>query len=321
MTLRTHTTPVHSGKVVEKPKTSNVGTVEWLAQQPLDFSAVDWVPEGIQEKVGNPAKWSDSEVEKFFVQNSDVAAIIRHNPASLEMLELMYFGSDVHGQPLMKNGDFWFMSTLPAQALRDRLDFCTEWLADWIMSKGQVWSNGLRILDLGAGPGPYAFKTLKKLHFSKSFLEWVCVDCDPLALEAGGKKATRKGLQEIVKFKNLNFLSGKSYPVLGHNSDLIVLIGILCGMSVDDAIFCLRKIKPYLRQGGEILAATLLKKAFLESPHVFRILSNVTGWCLRPKEWPTVRYIFNAAGYRILNEMSERRDGDGEYAIVHAQAI
>jgi hypothetical protein len=97
------------------------------------------------------------------------------------------------------------------------------------------------------------------------------------------------------------------------------LIGILCGMTEETAVDCLEKIKPHFKPGAEILAATLLVNSFEEDPAVFQVLCNILGWQLRPKTFDEVKAVFQTAGYQILSIFTERENGDGEYAIVHAK--
>jgi hypothetical protein len=90
-------------------------------------------------------------------------------------------------------------------------------------------------------------------------------------------------------------------------------------MTEEVAVDCLQKIKPHFKQGAEILAATLLVKSFEEEPTVFRVLCNILGWQLKPKTLDEVKAIFKTAGYDIISVITERENGDGEYAIVHAR--
>jgi hypothetical protein len=290
--------------------------VSELAQKQIDFSKVTCFPAEIQAKLGDPRTFQDPDVLHFLLSNSEVCRVLYKNPADFEMLEMAYFGTCIRSGSWMNGVDHWLIGSLPGKALRDRLTAVSVWLADHL----RPINNGrLHILDLGAGPGPYAFATLT-LTNNKGVSLWDCIDADRYGLAIGEVRARESGLQHLVKFRQTNFMSKGSYPMSdSQRADFGLLIGILCGMTEEVAVDCLQKIKPHFKPGAEILAATLLVKSFQEEPTVFRILCNILGWPLRPKTLEEVMAIFKSAGYEILSIFTERDNGDGEYAIVHAR--
>ncbi len=286
--------------------------VEELGRLKLDFSSVTCLPTEIRQLL--ESDWKNPAVLDFFLEQSEVCRVLYKNPADFEMLEVAYFGKSLRGQVVSNGIDEWLRKSLSGQALRDRLKVVSAWMASLVQSQN---GHKVTILDLGAGPGPYAFEALKGLSLAS--IHWRCADIDKLALETGAKRARRLGLSDVVIFEQLDFLSSKGYPTDEcQKADFALMIGILCGMSPEQAVGALQKIRPHFRSGAEIMAATLLDKAFQEDPLAFRIFCNVLGWQLRPKSLLEVKEVFSAAGYRIKQVFSERDDGKGQYAIVHA---
>jgi hypothetical protein len=287
-----------------------------LAQRHIDFSGVPCFPPEIQAKLADPKDCNDLEVLRFLLTNSEISRILFKNPADFEMLEMVYFGVSIRTGLNGDCVDDWLSNSLPGQALRDRLAAVSSYLANHM---NQMNNASPYILDLGAGPGPYAFTTLPQTKNEKVVL-WDCVDLDRYALAVGEIRAQEQNLQDIIQFRQSNFMSRGSYPSEeNRRADLGVLVGILCGMTEEIAIDCLQKIKPHFKHGAEIVAATLLVKSFEEAPTVFRVLCNILGWQLKPKTLDEVRAIFKAAGYDIISILTEREDGNGEYAIIHAR--
>lgn len=293
-----------------------------LGRQKVSFiDAKEVIPQEIRDLLSGD--WKNRKVLSFLLEHSEVCRILRQNPASAEMLEIAYYAQPIFEQNI-KPIDKWLHDRLSGQALRDRLQVVSSFFAELLQKEITLRGRPIRIIDFGAGPAPYAIASLQKVQLNRSLsnlIFWKCVDLDQLALDIGLDRASRLKL-DCISFERANFLSRDSYPESPNEQfDFGLLIGILCGMTCEEAVNCLRKIQPHFRNGGEIVAATLLKKSFEEDPQSFRIYCNVLGWQLRPKTIEEVQGIFSAAGWKIFDIGSERNGGDGQYAIVHAKIV
>lgn len=286
--------------------------VKELGNRQLDFSTAGCLPPRIQGLLGDPKKLEVQaylqEVLDYITSHSEIAKILHNNPASDAMLRIVY--PDLNGHHCTEGLDCFLSRSLSGQALRDRLNFCSLWIAEKFILPNK------RVIDLGGGSGSYAFEALKLKGLVPNNFVWDCLDLDSIAIEVGIERSSLANLEDSVVFRHGNFMSEKSVGIL---SDYAVLIGVLCGMDKLTAINCLERSKSHLKEGGEIFAATLLQRSFEEDPHTFRILCNVGGWQLRPKTIEQVKEIFTIAGYTILSIHSERPSGAGQYAIVHAR--
>jgi ubiquinone/menaquinone biosynthesis C-methylase UbiE len=283
-----------------------------LGTRDLDFSQVLCLPIEIREMLGDPNKFLAEKVLAFTTGSSQICLILFKNPADDWMLRIVYY--DDPNNPKTTGLDNFLSQSLSGQALRDRLDFCSKWIAQKFMRKHK------RVVDLGGGSGSYFFEALKHIPAMPDGFHWNVIDKDEISLQEGQVRAEQGGYSQIITFENFNFNDKKALPKEDEKADFAVLIGVLCGMDKDTATKCLRKAKEHIKPGGQILAATLLKKAFDEDPRTFRILCNVGGWQLRPKTMDEVLQCFNDAGWGVREVMSERKNGDGQYAIVHAVA-
>ena len=239
--------------------------VHELSKRHIDFSEVKCLPSHIREMVGHPEDHRRLEVLEYFLANSEVCRILYKNPADFEMLEYAYFWRFVRPQSGDDSTDRWLCGAPSAQALRDRLAKVSDWVADHL-SERVCDGNSYRVLDLGAGPGPYALGALEKLREKNLALLWDCIDLDRLALAIGTIRAHQAGLDGVITFRAANFMSSSSEPNDDSKADFGLLIGILCGMSPENSTQCLHKIKPHFKPGAEIMAATLLKKVFMKTP-------------------------------------------------------
>jgi hypothetical protein len=290
--------------------------VEELGRVRVDFSGVNCLPPEIIRLIENPGTFADPSVLECTTRMSTIARILNANPASDHMLRLVY--PDINGVPLMRGLDKVLSRSLSGQALRDRLVFCSDWIAKKFVRPDA------RVIDLGGGSGSYAFVALRLWREAHGALPqgfiWDVLDQDMEALNAGLTRAADTGLHQHVTVRQGNFMAESA--VLPEKADFAVLIGVLCGMDKDTAVTVLKRIKIHLKPNAEILAATLLQKAFDEDPRTFRILCNVGGWQLRPKTLGQVIEVFQSSGWDIIGDiMSERDGGNGQYAIVHARAL
>ncbi|HRY60351.1 MAG TPA: class I SAM-dependent methyltransferase [Patescibacteria group bacterium] len=292
---------------------------EELMEMYVDYSNVECFPERIRRELSSTEPY-DEDLIKFFKQNSPVAGEIATNPAS-DFITRTVYASTLPQMPPRYSIDDLLVYSPGGRALFNRLPAASKILAKWITEH-----ESCDIVDLGGGSGSYAFKTIEILSKMKGFnsivkrISWTSVDIDSGAIELGKARSKADGLTGQVFFEEGNFMS-KKFPTI--DADLVVLIGVLCGMTPEVAVTCLEKVRRFIEtRNGEIYAATLLTRSFEEDPICFRIFAKL-GWHLKPKTEEEVRKVFNDAGYEIIDIHSERDTETervpGQYAIVRAR--
>lgn len=300
---------------------------EVLMDQKLDFSGETHFPLWLRQELSKKGPYRQV-VRDFLIKNSLICHEVGSgNPASDKICRVVYSDSYLGWGPI----DEWISRGLGGKALFHRLPIVSKLLADnltTILSSKVLGTSRFKIKDLGAGSGSYAFKTLGDLRnhkFPIATVDWECIDCSDEALQFGKERVKEDGFSESVSFTKANFMSSESFPAESDQADLIILVGVLCGMTKEDAVKCLQKIKPHAKEGGKIIAATLLVESYKEDPRVYQLLAKL-GWHLRPKTKSEVRDVFHRAGYEIQSLGSERKDNQGneipgEYAIVTAEML
>lgn len=283
-----------------------------LIETRLDYSNIPVFPTKVQEalsQIGFLPTW----LSDWLASTSRICWCAKNAPASDEITTRVYDSGEP--SPLQEGEvDQWISYGPGGRALYRRLPRVSSWVVDWLTQRPSA-----NILDLGGGHGRYAFQSLKKLE-DPTGIHWECIDFDSEAIRRGEYQSQNLRLQGNVHFRQANFMSSSSYPSPGEAADFALLIGVLCSMSIPDATRCLVKIKPHIKKGGELLAATLLHTSFLQDPWVYQVLFKM-GWHLKPKTMDEVGIVFDEAGYKVLDIFSESLNGEGQYAIVHAISL
>lgn len=200
------------------PQVAALGCLE------IDFSDLECMPEDVRRMLGDPVEHEDPRVLACTTTKSCIAKILYENPASNEMLEKVY--PDRNGYPLDQPLDRFLSRSLSGQALRDRLDVCSVWLA------GHFVHPDSSVVDLGGGSGSYAFPAYTHLGGAPPGHSWTVVDLDADALAIAEARALEFGVEGVVRTVRANFM--KSESILEQH-DYAVLIGVLCGMDIDTA--------------------------------------------------------------------------------------
>ncbi len=224
------------------------------------------------------------EMIGFFRKTSKISKMLMSNPGTYEMLEAVYTEESGEGEV-----DKYLLSSVSAQALRNRLSAVITWLKRFFSA-----SKGQKMLNLGSGTArdTLGAVAISPVQYQPSFVD--CVDCDRGALRIAENIARMKEINRIFKFTHGN-LTQLPYR---DEIDLGLLIGILCGLEHRVCVALMRSVRKYFRSGGIVVASNVLQ-SMLEKDHTFaQILREIIGWKLVYKTPQEVEDIFEEAGYK-----------------------
>jgi hypothetical protein len=253
--------------------------VRLLGQLPPELS--DALLEGFHQSLKKAA------VVEHFRDFSFISNVLMRDPGTFEMLEVIYTGENLRGAI-----DEYFFESLSGQALRNRLLSIISQVGEIITVEVEKKGN-IKVANLGSGPGRDTIEILTgNVHLANSVLV-DCVDVNAKALEKGEELVKENGIAQ-----NFNFINKDIFKLRYRSQiDLGLLIGILCGLEFRTCVAVLKKIKPYFREGGKLIAGNVLETMLEEDPFTSYLLKNIIGWKLVYKTPRELQEIFEKAGY------------------------
>jgi len=222
-----------------------------------------------------------------YFRRSFVSRILMENPASFEMLEMVYTGKGIEAEV-----DRYAINCLGARALRSRLRSVIVHLENIILEKIFQGNKNIKILNLGSGSGRDLIDVLSKNPYFRDYVSLAeSVDTDEKAIRKGREMAREKGVKVDFVQKNMLSLSYRN------EIDIILIIGVLCGLEERKCITVLKRIKRYLSKGGIIIASNVMEEMLKKDPLTSYILGDILGWNLEYKTPEVLKRIFELVGY------------------------
>lgn len=222
----------------------------------------------------------------FFRRESYMLRELMDNPGTYRMPECIYRGE-------AKGWVDSYLSRSPGgRALHNRIRAVIDGAEKLVLEKMRGDHGRARIINLGSGTGRDTVEMVKRNSRWNGNVHVECVDLDREALDAGREFALAAGAAS-VDFVEENILS------LPHRKefDAGLLIGVLCGIPIPRCVTILKKIKPYFKKGGVLIASNVTTTMIKEDPFTSFILDEFVGWRLVYKTPQQLRNIFERAGY------------------------
>lgn len=222
----------------------------------------------------------------FFRRESCMLRELMDNPGTYRMPEYIYKGEaagwvDDH------------LSCSPGGlALRNRIRAVIDGVEKLVREKTRGDHGRARIINLGSGTGRDTVEMVKRNSRWNGNVHVECVDLDREALDVG-REFARAMRVAAVDFVEANILS------LSHRDefDVGLLIGVLCGIPAPRCVAILKKIRPYFKKGGFLIASNVTTTMIEEDPFTSFILDQFVGWRLVYKTPEHLQGIFERAGY------------------------
>ena len=226
------------------------------------------------------------EIIRYFRQESYMLRELMDNPGTYRMPEHIYRGGAtgwVDNRLALSPG---------GRALHNRIRAVIDGAEKVILEKMRGDHGRARIVNLGCGTGRDTVEMVKRNPGWNDCVRVECVDLDREALELGKEFARAEGVTAI-DFVEANILS------LPHREeyDAGLLVGVLCGIPVARCVAILKKIRPYFKKGGILIASNVTTTMAGEDPLLSYILHEFVGWNLVYKTPEQLRGIFERAGY------------------------
>lgn len=214
---------------------------------------------------------------------SDIVNESLKQPGSWRCLEIVY-----QNEPRTWL-DYFFLNSRSARGARNRLQIMQEELYKCIGQRSHI-HNPVRLISFGSGPGHEILGCIEKFQ-SKVVVEATCIDRDPGALECGRSLATKKGLNNSIKYVQGNVLRINS-PVAKY--DIGILSGLIDYFDFEVAVSVLKKVRDQLLPGGIVLIANM-RRHYLAS--TMSVLGN---WNLVYREPEELTDILQESGYENI---------------------
>jgi len=230
----------------------------------------------------------EEEIYGYFLTHSIVSTAVMANAGTSMLTEFLY---DSPPSPFFPIDDY-FLSSKGGRAIKSRLTAIENKLPEIIeehRAKGEVF-----IGNLGSGPGRDVIDVFSSHYKKSSDIKAVHIDRDATALKRGKRMAVIKKVDHLIDFIGVNFI--KYEPT--KKFDIILLIGILCGLESDVCIRVLKSIRRLIKKDGTIIAGNVSKKMLKEDPFTYFLMEWVGNWKLVFKSEEELKQIFEKAGYK-----------------------
>ncbi len=222
----------------------------------------------------------------YFRAESYMLRELMDNPGTYRMPEYIYRGT-VAG---------WIddhLSQSPSgQALRNRIKAVIDGTEKVVFDKLKNSHGRVRIVNLGCGTGRDTLEMIRKNSRWNGSVHVECIDLDREAIESG-REFARNSEVPGIDFIESNILS---LPYR-EEFDIGLLVGVLCGVPATRCVAILKRIRPYLKRGGFLIASNVMNTMAEEDPFVSYILDEFVGWKLVYKTQQQLQHIFERAGY------------------------
>lgn len=79
--------------------------------------------------------------------------------------------------------------------------------------------------------------------------------------------------------------------------DIIILVGVLCGLPPESCVMVLKKAHKHLKENGCIIVSNVSPKMLEKDPFTYFIMEKITNWKLIFKEEELLKDIFKKSGF------------------------
>ncbi|TSC95388.1 MAG: hypothetical protein Athens101410_638 [Parcubacteria group bacterium Athens1014_10] len=195
--------------------------------------------------------------------------------------------------------DNYFLQCEAGRALKSRLITIKEQL-NKIINEYSRKNGKILIGNFGSGPGRDVINVLSSCH-NNGNIKAIHIDKDVNSLKRGKRMAMNMGVGQHIEFVKESFLKYETEKKF----DIILLIGIICPLNIENSVVVLQKIKKFLKEDGVIIASTATKKMGAEDPFTYYLMKWAADWEMFFKDEADLKKIYENAGYQWKGQFTE----------------
>lgn len=231
----------------------------------------------------------DEEILNYFINNSVFSAATVANPATSVVTEFLY------AQPKQLHFiDQYFFESKGGKAINSRLAKVEENIFELIETIQKTKKKKILIANLGGGPNRDICNVLSKYYQNNDNIEVISIDKDKMAIKRGQRIAKVGKVDDKIEFIENSFMRYRPKKKF----DLVVLVGVLCGLPSDICIKILKNTQKIINKGGYIITSNASPKMLEDDPFTYFIMDKITGWKLIFKPEKILQEILKKSGFK-----------------------
>ncbi len=244
----------------------------------------------IHKYLGNVISESEEEdVLNYFINNSVFSAATVANPATSVVTEFLY------ARPKQLHFiDQYFFESKGGKAINSRLARVEENIFELIETIQKTKKGKIMIANLGGGPNRDICNVLSNHYQGNENIQVISVDKDKMAIKRGKRIAKTAKIENQIEFIQNSFTRYRPKKKF----DLIILVGILCGLPPEVCIKILKNTRKFLNKSGYIMTSNAAPEMLEKDPFTYFIMDKITGWELIFKSEKTLQEIIKKSGFK-----------------------
>jgi hypothetical protein len=225
---------------------------------------------------------AETKLLEYFINNSVFSTATMANPATSIVTELLYKRPNIL-YPI----DKYFLASRSGKAIYSRIN-CVEENILKLTEEFLKKNKKVLIGNVGGGPSRDIINIFSKHYKDNENIKAVSVDRDKFTIKRGRLLAKIAGVDDMIEFAEANFMRYKPKKKF----DIILLVGVLCGLSPKTCVAVLKTVKKMLAKGGRIVASNVTPKMLDEDPFTYLVMNDILNWSLIFKDEDTLKEIF-----------------------------
>lgn len=230
----------------------------------------------------------EEKLIEYFINNSVFSTATMANPATSIVTELLY-----KKPGLLYPIDNYFLASKSGKAIGSRIE-CVEENIHTLVEKFLIKNKQVLIGNVGGGPSRDIINAFSRHYKGNDKVRAVSIDKDKFTIKRGKLLAKSMDVENMIDFVEGSFMRYKPKKKF----DVVLLVGVLCGLPPEICITILKKLKKMMAKGGCIVASNVTPTMIKQDPFTYFIMSEILNWKLIFKDEELLKSIFAKAGLK-----------------------